>query len=83
MNVLELKGSIFELIARIDNPKSLAHVHDYLAHFKDNPEEEGEWEGVSPAQKERILNAYQESFNPENWVDHEEVKKQHAKWLQK
>ena len=83
MNVLELKGSIFDLITRIDNPKSLARVHDYLAHFTDNSEEEGEWEGVPPAHKERILNVYQENFNQENWVEHDEVKKQHAKWLQK
>lgn len=83
MNVLELKGSIFELIARIDNPKSLSRVHDFLEHFKDNPDDETEWDGVSAIHQERILNAYEESFNSDNWVNHEDVKKQHAKWLQK
>ena len=81
MNVLELKGSIFELIARIDNPKSLHRVHEFLEHFNDNSDDE--WDEVPPVHQERILNAYKDSFNSDNWVDHEDVKKQHAKWLQK
>ena len=80
MNVLELKGSIFELIARIDNPKSLSRVHEFLKHFNDNPEDKDAWEDVPPVHQERILNAYKESFNSENWIDHEDVKKQHAKF---
>ena len=83
MNVLELKGSIFELIAQIDNPKSLSRVHAFLKHFNDDSDDNEEWDKVPPVHQERILNAYKESFNSENWVNHEDVKKQHAKWLQK
>jgi hypothetical protein len=42
----------------------------------------GFWHNVPPIHKKRIINSYKESFNPENWIDHEEAKKQH-KWLLK
>lgn len=44
---------------------------------------EDSWNDIPPIHQERILNSYEESFNSKNWVNHEDVKKQHAKWLQK
>jgi hypothetical protein len=39
------------------------------------------WHEIPAEQQAHILKSYKESYNPENWIDHEEVKKLHAKWL--
>lgn len=42
---------------------------------------ENSWEDIPAIHQERILNSYKESFNSENWIEHEDVKKQHAQLL--
>lgn len=39
------------------------------------------WNQLSSDQKQELLLAYDESFDPNNLLSHEQVKQQHAKWL--
>jgi hypothetical protein len=39
------------------------------------------WNQLSDDQKKELLLAYDESFDPNNLLSHEQVKQQHAKWL--
>ena len=39
------------------------------------------WSQLSSDQKQELLLAYDESFDPNNLLNHEQVKQQHAKWL--
>ena len=31
----------------------------------------------------RILKSYEESFNPENWIDYSDIKTKYARWFKK
>jgi hypothetical protein len=41
------------------------------------------WNGLSAEAKAELLLSYEESFDPSNLVSHEQVRKQHEKWLKK
>lgn len=41
------------------------------------------WKQLAPQEQEELLLSYEESFNKENLLGHEQVKKQHDKWLGK
>ena len=41
------------------------------------------WGGLSNEQQARLNQAIEESYDPNNLIDHEEIAKKHAKWLQK
>ena len=41
------------------------------------------WGRLSPEEKDELLLSYEESFDTNNLISHEEVKKQHDKWLRK
>lgn len=39
------------------------------------------WSELSIEEREELILSYEESFNQENLLSHDEVKKQHSKWL--
>ena len=80
MSVLELKGSLLEMIGDIQNEDTLKNLFILI---KDASQDEDWWDNIPAKHQERILKSYEESFNSDNWIDHEDMKKQHAKWLQK
>lgn len=41
------------------------------------------WTSLSAEDKDELLLSHEESFDPVNLISHEEVKKQHGKWLGK
>lgn len=41
------------------------------------------WNDLNAEEKAELMLSYDESFLQENLVPHEEVKKQHGKWLEK
>ena len=79
MATLELQKSIVDFIYSIENESILKKV---LSNIKKTAEKEGWWLDIPVEARNRILQSYEESYNPENWVDHNEVKKQHVQWLQ-
>jgi hypothetical protein len=81
MNSAEMKVEMFEFIASLQDEQSMSIVYSKLREAKSEIDEG--WDELSPEQQSYILKSYEESYNHENWVDHEDVKKHHAKWLQK
>jgi hypothetical protein len=89
-NIAELKMEMVEIISQTyDEPmvnRIYAKIHEAIEEEdaqNGDVTDESWWEEMPAQQKERILTSYKESFDPENWLDHEEMKKRHAKWLQK
>jgi hypothetical protein len=91
MNIAELKMEMVEIISQTyDEPmvnRIYAKIHEAIED-EDNFQngqltDESWWNDMPLQQQERILASYKESFDPENWIDHEDMKKRHAKWLQK
>jgi hypothetical protein len=89
-NIAELKMEMVEIISQTyDEPmvnRIYAKIHEAIEEEdaqNGDVTDESWWEEMPAQQKERILTSYKESFDPENWIDHEEMKKRHAKWLKK
>jgi hypothetical protein len=90
MNIAELKREMVEIISQTyDEPmvnRLYAKVHEAIEEEdaqNSDVTDESWWDDVPLTQQKRILTSYRESFDPENWISHEEMKKRHAKWLQK
>jgi hypothetical protein len=91
MNIAELKMEMVEIISQTyDEPtvnRLYAKIHEVMEEDDDSQNgevtDESWWNDMPLQQQERILTSYKESFDPENWIDHEDMKKRHAKWLQK
>lgn len=80
MNVLEMRQDMVSMIMSIEKEKTLKKLMNLI---KEAAEDDDWWDEIPVIHQERILKSYQESFDPKNWVSHEEVKKRHAQWLQK
>lgn len=39
------------------------------------------WNNLTNKEQEELLLSFDESKNPENLIDHEDMKKKHEKWL--
>ncbi len=84
MNVLELKGSIIERIAQLQNPSLLAHldsiIKDFIESNGQNWLKDSEDNGFTPEQIEHLLMVEAECDDPKNMMTHEEVIKQMELW---
>ncbi|MGB3077444.1 MAG: hypothetical protein WBB31_00080 [Saprospiraceae bacterium] len=76
------KEAIHQLIDKINDENVLK---GYLALIQrlSSHEESTLWNELSKEQQEELLIAYEESFDKENLIPHQEVRKQHEKWLGK
>ena len=82
MNTLELKGSLLDLISKANDNTRLARLFE--AYNEIFTTDETDWWDELPAEQQARLNqSIEESYDPKNLVDHEEMKKRHAKWLRK
>ncbi len=77
MNTLELKGSIFEKLAQIENNQELIEINDFLDAFTKEESSSNFWSNYSPEQKQDLMEAFEESYDVKNWVEHEEVIKKY------
>tara|TARA_R110000796_G_scaffold252637_1_gene389621 strand:- start:62229 stop:62468 length:240 start_codon:yes stop_codon:yes gene_type:complete len=79
---MRTKEDFHKLIEKIEDEEILKGYFKLIQRLNNN--QTGElWDGLSPAEKEELLLSYDESFDPNNLVSHEEVKNQHNKWLEK
>ena len=90
MNIAELKMEMVEIISQTYDAPMVNRIYEKIheAIEETNPQngdvtDESWWDKVLLQQQQRILTAYRESFDPHNWISHEDMKKRHAKWLQK
>jgi len=79
---MRTKEDFHKLIEKIEDEEVLKGYFKLIQRLNNN--QTGElWDGLSRAEKEELLLSYDESFDPNNLVSHEEVKNQHYKWLEK
>lgn len=80
MNTIELKQNFHQLIDSIDNKKLLLNFYDLIK--KRSSAKEGQlWDKLSQQEQEELLISLEESKNPDNLTDHEDMKKKFKKWL--
>ncbi len=86
MNTLELKGSLHDLIAQVNDQRLLARMIEAYKKIitENNFDDENDWWDDLPIEQQvRLTKSIEESYNPENLIDHEIMKQKHAKWLRK
>ena len=72
MSTVELKASLHQLIDGIQNSNFLESLHDILSERK-NSKDGHLWNSLTDSQKQEVLDAYQESENPDNLTPNSEV----------
>lgn len=79
---MRTKEEFHSLIDKIEDEELLKSYLQLIQRLNKN--QTGElWNSLSSDEKEELLLSYDESLNPSNLISHEEVKKQHIKWLKK
>lgn len=72
MSTVELKSNLHKLIDDIQNTKLLKSLHDILVERK-NAEAGTLWNSLTESQKKEVMEAYEESENPNNLTPHSEM----------
>lgn len=79
---MRIKEDFHKLIDKIEDEEVLKGYFKLIQRLNNN--QTGElWNTLSAEEKEELLLSYEESSEPNNLVSHDDVKKQHAKWLGK
>jgi hypothetical protein len=79
---MKTKEDFHKLIDEITDEEALKSYFQLVQKLNDN--QTGElWNKLNSEEKEELLLSYQESFNPDNLISHEQVRKQHSRWLEK
>lgn len=78
---MQIKEAFHELIDNIDNEESLKAYFELILRLNSN--QTGQlWNSLTPEEKDELLLSFEESFDPNKLISHEEVKAQHGKWLE-
>ena len=80
MNVLEIKGSLHDIIAQVDDKSLLLRMFESfqdIIRFQDTDND------LTPIQQEELEEAIKESYDEASLIDHEDAMKIHARWLKK
>jgi hypothetical protein len=76
---MSIKEDFHHLIDTIEDEQVLNGFYQLI---RLNTGEYGQlWNNLKEEQKNELHIAYDESFDPRNLISHEEVKKQHERWL--
>jgi hypothetical protein len=77
---MKIKDDFHHLIDSIEDEQLLQHYYQLIQNV--NQDKGGQlWNNLSDSQKQEVLVAYDESFDNNNLLTHEEVKSEHEKWL--
>ncbi len=80
MNVLEIKGSLHDIISKVDDKNLLLRIFEAFQEvviFQDNDIE------LTPAQQAQLEKAIEQSYDEPTLIDHEDAMKIHARWLKR
>jgi hypothetical protein len=80
MSVLELKGSLMDMISSVQNEETLERLVN-LFRKTVHAHEPDWWDDLSPQQQRELEEALAECDNPANLISHEEATKQIDRWL--
>lgn len=84
MNVLELKGSIVNMVALMESPKELTRLRALINDFVKSPDEFEAYDdnySLTSEQEIELDEAIQQTYDPTQLVPHEEVIKTMRQWL--
>ena len=84
MNVLELKGSIINMVAHLENPIELSRLRTIINDFVKSPDEFEAYDDtytLTPEQELELDEAILQTYDPTQLVPHEEVIKSARQWL--
>ncbi len=84
MSVLELKGNILQLLARLENRNHLAKLQEIAEQFVAEEISIHEIEGyndLSPEQQTDLLEAIGQTYDDSKLIPHDEVIKRFDRWL--
>lgn len=77
---MNIKEDFHHLIDTIDDEQLLNEYYHLIQRLNIN-QTGNLWGTLSEIEKQELLSAYDESFDKNNLISHEQVKKQHEKWL--
>ena len=80
MNALAIKVEMFELLAQTYDEAVLLKLYKSMKEVFETTDSDW-WDELPPEQQARLQKSIEESYDPENLIDHEDMKKKHAKWL--
>ncbi len=90
MSVLELKGNLLQLLARLESEKRLLVLFETAQRFVKEEESDMDyqtevqgWHDLSREQQSSLKIAIEESNDPKNLVSHEDVLKMMEQWFVK
>jgi hypothetical protein len=77
---MNIKEDFHHLIDTIDDEQLLKDYYQLIQRL--NADQMGNlWSNLSETEKQELLSSYDESFDENNLISHEQVKQQHEKWL--
>jgi len=77
---MKIKDEFHHLIDSIEDERLLQRCYQLIK--KINRDQNGHlWNSLNEDQQKDLLIAYEESFNSNNQLSHDQVKLQHEKWL--
>ena len=83
MNALELKGSIIDTIARVNDLALLDELNQLVHKFIKLKQGTDWWDELTPEQQKELQLAIEESDDESNLVSEEEANEMIQKWLSK
>lgn len=80
MNVLEIKGSLHDIISQVDDKSLLLKMFESYQDIIRFQDTDGD---LTPVQQAELEEAIKQSYDEANLIDHEDAMKMHARWLKK
>jgi hypothetical protein len=86
MTALEMKVEILEIVANTKDQNTVTRIFEKVHEALEEENEENEndwWDDLTPSQQLRLQTSIDESYDPKNWISHEDVMKKYEKWFKK
>ena len=80
MNTVELKKDLHKLIEETDNNQLLQNFYN-LMKAKISSKEGELWSSLTEKEQSELLEAFEESENPDNLIENKDVMRKYSKWL--
>ena len=80
MNALAIKVEMFEILASTHDEAMLLKLYKKMKEAIDSTQSDW-WDELPTEQQVRLAKSIEESYDEKNFIDHEVMKKKHAKWL--
>jgi hypothetical protein len=82
MNILAMKIEMFEILSQTYDETLLLKLYKTMKEVFETTQTDW-WDDLPIEQQARLQKSIEESYDPENLIDHEVMKIKHAKWLRK